>query len=379
MTIQTAPFGATWSERYSDARHHKPLISWNYCVKHWFRRCETSVLFGPSNCGKSALVGHLGSAIISGNRFFGAKVQRGIVIHVGAEAPESILDRMNAYNFGDDSVPYLVRMSGVDLSDSHAVTHFITELKACAAEYGEQIVLVVFDTLARSIGSTDENCSTAMTAVAESTERIARTLNVHCMLVHHTGKDTDRGGRGSSARRGAVDTEICLLPQKDGTIQAVQVKQRTMQQADSVRFKTEPVVIGIDEDGDPRTTVRAVEVSNRVAISGDSEPATDKIDRRSAVLTALHVWSMLHTGDAPFKTRHLVEALPDQTFAGISEESRIRAISRILGDLASQPAPPIAAEGKGTWRLTGATRRSGGAPADIEPRHPQLQLVPSSD
>ncbi|MDO5623036.1 MAG: AAA family ATPase [Paracoccus sp. (in: a-proteobacteria)] len=112
---------------------------------------------------------------------------------------------------------------------------------------------------ARSIGDADENASGHMTRVADAADRIAQQLTAHVMLVHHTGKDIERGSRGSSALRGAVDTELSLVPMKQGLVRVAQEKQRTMPKGDDVFFMTQRVVLGLDEDEDERTTVKAIE------------------------------------------------------------------------------------------------------------------------
>ena len=153
----TPPITVELAQPYRDARAHQPDLVWNYAVKGFLRRAETSVLFGPSNCGKSALVGHLGHCIVTGAPFFGAKVRQGLVVHVGAEAPAAVLDRMQAYGIQHDATtcPYVVRMEPVDLSVPAAVDGFILDLKKLYQDYRQKIVLIVFDTLARSIGTPD--------------------------------------------------------------------------------------------------------------------------------------------------------------------------------------------------------------------------------
>ena len=341
------------AELYRSARDHEPNLVWHYAVKVWFRRAETSLLFGPSNCGKSALVGHLGFCITSGKPFFGARVKKGIVVHVGAEAPDSTLDRMQAFDVNNIShSEYIVRMHGVDLSNNKEVTKFIGDLKKISAKFSEKISLVVFDTLARSIGVADENCSGQMTAVVNEAERIARTMKVHVMLVHHTGKDVDRGGRGSSALRGAVDTEVCLAPEKDGSVRMTQCKQRTMQKLGPVFFGIDGHVLGKDEDSEDRTTVKAIELDR--SPEGKAPTASSGgagADRRIAVLTALHVRGMMGAIAAqPFKTRDVVKTLPSEVFKGVSDENRSRTVNRILADLAKAPQPVIEGE-RGEWRL----------------------------
>lgn len=343
---------------FRDAREHTPSLLWNYAVKGWLRRGETSVLYGPSNCGKSALVCHVGSCIAAGRTCFGARVRKGIVVHVAAEAPASVLDRMQAYDIHDPTTaPYLVRTGPVDLSDPDAVYAFQRCLEKIQADTGEIIVLIVFDTLARSIGHLDENCSTSMTGVAETTEKIARATNAHVMLVHHTGKDADRGGRGSSALRGAVDTEICLKPGKAESIAVSQDKQRTLPKLSAVHFRTEAYVLGADEDGEDLTTVRAVELSGP---PDETTTASGKQQdhRTTAVLTALHIRRMLpELASKSFRTGELVGTLPPSVFEGVAAENRNRTVTRILDALAQSENPQVL-KGKGEWRLAPLATRS---------------------
>ena len=290
---QTPPIPGPSGDLYRDARDHRPDLTWSYAAKGFFRRGETSVLFGPSNCGKSALVCHLGNCVVTGSEFFGARVTKGVVVHVGAEAPVSVLDRVHVYDprAALDPWQYIVRMAPVDLSSETDVDAFVGDLAHLHRQTGEKIVLVVFDTLARSIGTSDENCASAMTGIANAAERIVRQLKTHVMLVHHTGKDTDRGGRGSSALRGAVDTEVSLAPLKCGAVIARQEKQRTMPKSGPVWFRTESHVLGQDEDGEDRTTVKALEISE----PPKSEEAKNGPD----------------TGSDEDERRRLLQSLPD--------------------------------------------------------------------
>jgi RecA-family ATPase len=200
MTDMTHDFSPALPAGYVTAAQAPVNTSWNYAVKGWLLRGETSILAGPSNSGKSALVGVLANAIVSGLPFAGCRTRQGLVVHVAAEAPGSVLDRTLA--FADEIDPtarmrYVVRETGIDLSCREQVGDFIGELEAIAELTGEQVALVIFDTLILSIGTQDENSSAGMTLVVEGAKRIARRAGAHVMLVHHTGKAEDRGIRGS--------------------------------------------------------------------------------------------------------------------------------------------------------------------------------------
>ncbi|MCZ4262865.1 AAA family ATPase [Limimaricola sp. G21655-S1] len=342
-----------FDDLYQDARVHIPNLAWNYAAKGWFRRGETSVLFGPSNCGKSALVCHLGNCIVTGAPFFGARVRQGVVVHVGAEAPESVLDRMQAFslNDGPEALPYIVRMRPVTLSAPDEVGKFVTELERLRHNLGQPIILIVFDTLARSIGTADENCAGAMTGIADTAGHIARQLDAHVMLVHHTGKDAKQGGRGSSALRGAVDTEISLWPTTGTVVRVAHEKQRTMRKGEARFFETQSFVLGQDEDGDDRTTVMAVDGSKPPENeNADNRGAASKYD--TAVLTALHIRRLRGArGSDPFKPRDILESVPPELFGPMSDENRMTTIRRVLTRLSEQKCPVVERFGQ-DWRLS---------------------------
>jgi RecA-family ATPase len=85
-----------WETCIRSVADHSPSLEWNYAMKGWLLRGETSLLYGPSNVGKSALVCHLGSCIVAGRPCFGARVAPGLVVHVAPEAPASVRDRIHS-------------------------------------------------------------------------------------------------------------------------------------------------------------------------------------------------------------------------------------------------------------------------------------------
>jgi hypothetical protein len=278
-----------------------------------------------------------------------------LVVHVAPEAPASVRDRIYSCDIDPAARQrYFVCGEALDLSNIKAVAAFVEFLKTLMHKTGENVVLIVFDTLARSIGLLDENCAASMTRVVQTAEWIAGSLNTHVMLVHHTGKDADRGGRGSSALRAAVDTEICLKPGKtENSVAIVQDKQRTQPKLAPEYFRIEKTVLGMDEDGEERTTAHAVETS---APTTGKPPGPEKMEnsRDMAVRIALNTRSMLpELAAAPFKTADLVATLPPELFAGVAPENLNRTVNRILGDLAKADNPIVIGSG-GVWRLTRA-------------------------
>ena len=79
---------------------------------------------------------------------------------------------------------------------------------------------------------------------------IREATGAHVMVIHHTGKDEDRGARGSSALRAAVDNEI----QVTSEWKIISRKQRDQEPPEPLHFKLRSVTLGVDEDGAPVTS-----------------------------------------------------------------------------------------------------------------------------
>ena len=338
---------------YVDTATFEPDLHWNYVVRDLMRRREVSLLFGPSNAGKSALAGLLSSTVAAGKPFFGRPTRRGMVVHVAAEAPTSIAERSVAYRdicVPGEAAPYVVRRNAVDLGDPASVGKFIGELRLLSERHGEEVVLVILDTLVLSIGGMDENSTSDMTAVTEAAKRIAGEVAAHVCLIHHSGKDSDRGARGASAIRSAVDTEIELRSCDDRiTLVSKTTKQRTLPKSNAIHFRIEAFRLGEDEDGRPRTTAKAVPAEAPDGNAKYLRGKTSDFDRRSAVVTVLH--GMRQAGRADFTTGDVLAALPPEALAGVkSEDGRKKAVSRVLAKLAEGASPSVQATAKGwTW------------------------------
>lgn len=325
-------------------------LRWHYVIKGLFRRGETSLLFGPSNSGKSALIVSAGAAIIGGRDFFGLRTRRGIVIHVVAEAPRSILERYAALQdeIGEDPAPYLVGTKPLDLGDPESVAAFITKVRKIAADANETIALVVFDTLVLCIGGRDENHSGEMTQVTRGAHEIARALFCHVCLVHHTGKE-GANYRGSSAFRANLDAEISLTP-AEGQVTMRVTKQRNMPTGLERQFRTEPVLLGQDGDGEDRTTVRIRPVASAAATLRAPESA-DPGKMAPAILAVLKALASVGSDPAGTVGIAAIDAcLPESLFGALKPESRRRSLARALERLERQVPPVVQREGAG-WRL----------------------------
>ena len=123
----------------------------------------------------------------------------------------------------------------------------------------------------------------------------------HLMLIHHTGKNHERGARGHSSLQAAVDTEI-YLKSEDGLVCVSTTKQRDYQRADKLYFYLKTVVLGIDADGDDVTScvVRYTSKGNKPKKLSKAKQAV-----LDGLVEALKQAGHIHSGnaDVPPNTR----------------------------------------------------------------------------
>jgi hypothetical protein len=239
-----------------------PVMSSNYLVKGWIDRGSFSVVYGESNVGKTFFALDLAMHIAARVEWYGHKVAglradnlAGPVVYVAGEGGRGINNRIEAIRrersdltdrIGTD---FLLLTSTIDLcgpSDADA-------LSAACADLHDTPSLIVIDTLARAMGEGDENTAKDMGAFVKNCDILRENLGCHVMVIHHSGKDSGRGARGSSSLYGAIDTELHLT-RADNIVTVTQSKQRDMLGDKVFSYSLRTVELGIDEDGDPITS-----------------------------------------------------------------------------------------------------------------------------
>jgi hypothetical protein len=173
-----------------------------------------SVLYGPSNAGKSFIALDLAHAVTQGRQWAGQKTERRAALYVATEGGRKIGQRAvalrQAHGRNDGDAAFEVLADSLDLFGSKEdLAEFISTASAIP-----NLGLVIVDTLARTFGSGEESSAKDMGAFIRNVDRIRSATKAHVMIVHHSGKDDNRGARGSSALRAAVDTEIAVEPSR---------------------------------------------------------------------------------------------------------------------------------------------------------------------
>lgn len=167
-------------------------------------RSTVAWLVGKWGLGKSFYAVDLALSVATGTPFHGCPVKREPVLYVVAEGAAGIGSRINAWehhNGVEDTDQVLWLPRAVNLHDPTTAGTLI----GLTAE--TKTGLVIVDTLNRSMVGADENSARDAGIVVEQLAALAAT-GATVLVLHHPGKDATRGGRGSSAFIGAMDTEL---------------------------------------------------------------------------------------------------------------------------------------------------------------------------
>lgn len=239
-------------ERMRFAGDVKPHLDRNYLVKGWLDRGGLSVMYGPSNVGKSFLALDMAHHVSKGRQWGKRRVKKGRVLYVAAEGGVSFGNRVAAL----DEPEMWILDGAMCLTGPRSQARFLAEVVDVVARTGgAPFDLIIFDTMSRVMGAGDENTSTGIADLMNSVDHIREFTGAHVMLVHHTGKEGSRGARGHSSLRAAIDTEIELTRDEEiGVISAEVTKQRDGPTGYKLSYTLRLVELGKDQDGDAVTT-----------------------------------------------------------------------------------------------------------------------------
>jgi hypothetical protein len=218
---------------------------------------ETSAWIGPPGAGKSALLTEIAVHCAEKIDWRGhrAKMSYGVVVFA-LERGDLFQRRLFVYQQRDGltGVPIAVANAVVDLLDPRCVEIIVSTVKEAERQFGRAVGLIIFDTYAKAIaaGGGDEDKARDQNRAAANLRRVHVRLNVHIALVGHTGKDENRGARGSNAHAGDVDVMVQISGKT--TKVAKVVKGNDQPEREVARFVLEAFELGQDEDGDPIAT-----------------------------------------------------------------------------------------------------------------------------
>ena len=252
------------SPEHSQEAHKKrkfrfsPLCDWELNPPEWLvdeliEKNTLVSLFGPSNSGKSFYALGLAFSVATGVPFFGREVERGPVAYILGEGYGGITRRRVAWETYYQTRP--LDVYGSEMAASFLDPESVQEVSDAAKEIAEEkgpLKLIVVDTLARNFGAGDENSNADMSIFITALDRLRlEHPGATILVVHHSGLGDKSRGRGASALRGALDTEL-RVEGSDGHVAVTVTKQKEGPTGGSWNYKLTEVDLGIqDKKGNP--------------------------------------------------------------------------------------------------------------------------------
>lgn len=194
---------------------------------------STVLLLGPTQSYKSFIALEMALSIAAGRQCFGADPKAGVVVYAALEGRHNIEKlRRRAWRTAreiegplSDFYTCVAPMIGF----GNEMQEFGDEITAGLA--GRPLRMIVIDTAAKSMAGMNENDSKDAGAFVQFCASLAETFGCTVMAVHHMGKDTTRGARGSTAFHAGFDSVIECKKVDAGT-KAVEVWVRKHKDAE---------------------------------------------------------------------------------------------------------------------------------------------------
>lgn len=182
-------------------------VAW--LIHSYIEEDALAVLYGPPGKGKSFFALDVSCCIATGTPFHGHDVKPGAVFYIAGEGHNGLARRLRAWaQHNNCEMPSLLFVSEAptDLSSATNASKVTEAVQQLAGATGESPVLIVIDTMARNFGG-DENSATDVGQFVRNADALRRHWKATVLIVHHSGKDGEKGARGSSALKGAADAE----------------------------------------------------------------------------------------------------------------------------------------------------------------------------
>jgi hypothetical protein len=189
-----------------DAFLRLKLVQSPFYIKDWLPHHARMMMFGGAKAGKSVLAVQLARCIALGEPFLGMQTNPGRVLYLQHE-------------LGIETLQERVRKTGQTYENVFFGTTFSMPLDTTGGQKiladtldAVQPQVLIIDPVYKVI-SGDENEAHDMMQVTnflDSMLELHESDGLSIVLMHHMGKDPDRGGRGSSIWEGWVDSYLAI-------------------------------------------------------------------------------------------------------------------------------------------------------------------------
>ncbi|MFC8862687.1 AAA family ATPase [[Kitasatospora] papulosa] len=244
-------------------------------------------IIGPSGHMKSFVTIDIAGHVGTGMKWHGQYVKQGTVVYLVAEGARGIRQRVRAWE-----KHYGLKMTGVLFLPRPVQARGPEWDTLIEAMRRLQPAMIVIDTQARVSVGVEENSNTELGIVIERMDDLRRATEACVLLIHHTGHIGEHG-RGASAAKGALQSEMHVSKKGENAKNIVVTmkvgKQKDSEEGNDLQFGLKVVTLDGEHkpDGRPVTSVVLESLDQRPDVPAIGTPEwlirrldTDRVDMR---------------------------------------------------------------------------------------------------
>jgi hypothetical protein len=238
-----------------------------------------TILYGDPGAGKSFISLDMGLRLAHGMDWHGKATKPTGVLYIAGEGVRGIGKRIKGWRMkhGMEGVeaPFLLLPVAVEILDEVQRGKLLRTIDAAVQRAGFHIGLIQIDTVSRALSGADENGQEAMGQFVKACDAIRRHANASVLGVHHSGKDKDKGMRGSTVLLGACDASIRVSKTEKIVVLKTE-KQKDAEEAEPIYMEMETMrwAAGLEEE---QTTLVPVLKEGAVQSEGSETLSRDQI------------------------------------------------------------------------------------------------------
>jgi len=199
-------------------------------------------VYGKPGKGKSFVTLDLALRVAHGFDWHGKECRQGGVLYVAGEGKGGYRNRVHGWHqhhgLVADCAPFRLLPKAVNLMTPEDVAKLVRTVKTAVGD----AKLVIIDTVARALPGAEENASKEMGLFVLACDTIREACGVAVIGVHHSGKDEDRGMRGSSSLEGAGDCVLHLKRKGESNlVEVITEKQKDGEESKPVFLKLKKI------------------------------------------------------------------------------------------------------------------------------------------
>lgn len=212
-----------------------------------------TVLYGDPGAGKSFIALDMALRVSHGMDWHGTAAKATGVLYIAGEGASGLGKRVkgwrNEHKMGGIDSPFLLLPVAVQLLEKDQRAKLMRTIAAAVDRAGFEIGLIVVDTVSRALAGADENGQEAMGAFVAACDEVRVVAGGAVIGVHHSGKDKERGMRGSTVLLGACDASL-KVSKSEGIVTLKTEKQKDAEEAEPIYLTMKKVgwATGLEEE-----------------------------------------------------------------------------------------------------------------------------------